>query len=412
MGAKRKRTPRARVERGIYRQPNGKYTVCFMLAGKPRFRTVEGDLDAARGERELLVAAAEAGALSVSPQLRFATVAGRWLSRFEERVAAGERRDRTLEAHRYYRDRHLLPALGRRLIRAIGVDDVAALLTALRAKGCSEKTTAGALATLHSVLRFALRNGWAVDDAVSKLEPGERPHPVRRRQRVLGRDDIQRLLAASLPRYRPLLATAIYSGMRISELLGLLWEDIDFATGLVNVRAQLSRAHRGAPARRVPPKTPSANRGIPLVPQLADLLLAHRRASAFGAGGDWVFTTARGTPLGHRNVQRRALGRAARIAALDHGDWPPLRFHDLRHTFASHLILDLGLDVVQVSHILGHARVTTTLDVYSHLFDEARHAAEIRARMAASAFAQLLTHEHAAATVANAKVVALRAGAT
>lgn len=412
MEAKRKRTPRARVDRGIYRQPNGKYAVCFMLAGKPRFRTVEGDLDAARREREVPVAAAEAGALSVSPQLRFATVAGRWRSRFEQRVAAGERRERTLEAHLYYLDKHLLPALGRRLIRTIGVEDVAALLTALRAKGCSEKTTAGALATLHSVLRFALRNGWAVDDAVSKLEPGERPHPLRRRQRVLGRAEIQRLLPASLPRYRPLLATAIYSGMRISELLGLLWEDIDFATGLVTVRAQLSRAHRGAPARRVPPKTPSAHRGIPLVPQLADLLLAHRRGSAFAAGGDWVFTTGRGSPLGHRNAQRRGLGRAARLAGLDDGDWPPLRFHDLRHTFASHLILDLGLDVVQVSHILGHARVTTTLDVYSHLFDEARHAAEIRARMAASAFAQLLTHEDAAATVANGKVVALRAGAT
>jgi integrase len=160
MEAKRKRASRVRVERGIYRQPNGKYAVCFMLAGKPRFRTVEGDLDAARREREVLVAAAEAGALSVSPQLRFATVADRWLSRFEERVAAGERRERTLEAHRYYLDKHLLPALGRRLIRTIGVEDVAALLTALRAKGCSEKTIAGALATLHSVLRFALRKGW------------------------------------------------------------------------------------------------------------------------------------------------------------------------------------------------------------------------------------------------------------
>jgi hypothetical protein len=57
---------------------------------------------------------------------------------------------------------------------------------------------------------------------------------------------------------------------------------------------------------------------------------------------------------------------------------------------ASHLILDLHLDPVQVSRILGHARVTITLDVHTHLFDGARHAAEIRARMAQSAFAQLL----------------------
>jgi integrase len=68
-----------------------------------------------------------------------------------------------------------------------------------------------------------------------------------------------------------------------------------------------------------------------------------------------------------------------------------LRFHDLRHTFASHLIVDLGLDVAQVSRILGHARVTITLDTYTHLFDDARHAQDIRTRMAASPFAELLS---------------------
>jgi hypothetical protein len=67
-----------------------------------------------------------------------------------------------------------------------------------------------------------------------------------------------------------------------------------------------------------------------------------------------------------------------------------LRFHDLRHTFASHLIIDLGLDVVQVSRLMGHASPSTTLNIYAHMFDEARHAADIRARMARSAFAGLL----------------------
>jgi len=64
--------------------------------------------------------------------------------------------------------------------------------------------------------------------------------------------------------------------------------------------------------------------------------------------------------------------------------------HDLRHTFASHLIVDLGIDVAQVSRILGHARITITLDTYTHLFDDARHTREIRRRMAASQFASLL----------------------
>ena len=77
---------RVAVERGIYHQGNGKYAVCFMVAGKPHFRTIGYDLGAARRERAALIEAARRGALAISPQLRFATVAGRWLARFEERV--------------------------------------------------------------------------------------------------------------------------------------------------------------------------------------------------------------------------------------------------------------------------------------------------------------------------------------
>jgi integrase len=173
-------------------------------------------------------------------------------------------------------------------------------------------------------------------------------------------------------------------------MLGLVWDDIDLASGVIHVRLQLSRAHHEMPARRVPTKTPASVREIPLVPQLAHLLAAHKQATPFAADTDWVFATACGTPHGRRNVAQRVLQRAARSAGLDQDGWPPLRFHDLRHTFASHLIVDLGLDVAQVSRILGHARITITLDTYTHLFDDARHARDIRARMAASPFAELL----------------------
>jgi integrase len=171
------------------------------------------------------------------------------------------------------------------------------------------------------------------------------------------------LLSACPRRYRPLIATALYTGMRTSELVGLVWGDVALRRGTIHVSAQLSRAHREVPARRVPPKTTASVRDVPLVPQLAVLPREQRRASAFATGDDWVFSTRHGTPLGHRNVERLALNRAARIAGLNDGEWPPLRFHDLRHTFASHLILGLGLDVAQVSRILGHSRITTTLDV-------------------------------------------------
>jgi integrase len=151
----------------------------------------------------------------------------------------------------------VLPLVGSRLIREITVADVAELLHRLRARGCAEKTVAGALGTLNNVMRFAVRNYWIAESPVEKLEHYERPRPERHPQRALGREEIARLRANCLPAYRDLVATALYTGMRLSELLGLTWDDIDFNRGVIHVRAHLSMARIGSPrgAWRVAPKT-------------------------------------------------------------------------------------------------------------------------------------------------------------
>jgi integrase len=148
-------------------------------------------------------------------------------------------------------------------------------------------------------------------------------------------------------------------------------------------------AAAGVPPHRIPPKTRASLREIPLLPQLAAVLRAHKRSSPFTARSDYVFATSHGTPFLHHNVSKRVLRRAAVDAGLDR-DGKRVRFHDLRHTFASHLIIDVRLDVVQVSRILGHARTSMTLDTYTHLFEEARHGADVRAELAKSQFANLL----------------------
>jgi len=142
-----KRVPsrrRVRVERGIYRQANGKYAVCFMLDGKARFRTVGEDLEQARAQRLSFVRAAQFGVVATAPRLRLEMVAGWWLERYERWVEGGEQRVRTLEIHTYYLKRHVLPQLGPRLIGEITVDDVAELLDRLRECGFAAKTVAGA----------------------------------------------------------------------------------------------------------------------------------------------------------------------------------------------------------------------------------------------------------------------------
>jgi integrase len=142
------------------------------------------------------------------------------------------------------------------LVREIAVQDISELIEKLREDGRSEHTIAGALVTLSSVMRFAVRNGWIRESPVSKLEHDERPRPAAPQQRALGLEEIARLLDGALPKYRVLIATALYTGMRHSEVLGLTWSDVDPAGGLVHVRAQLSRAH----SQRVKLKTPCSMR--------------------------------------------------------------------------------------------------------------------------------------------------------
>jgi integrase len=326
---------RVRVERGIYRQPNGRYAVCVMIDGRPSLRTVAGDLEQARIERELLREAAHNGLLTLWPRLTFGAVACQWLARFERQVAAGARRERTLENYRYHLDHHLLPELGRKRVRSLTPGDMAGLVAALSAKGLAPKTVANALVPLCGILRFARRRGYILDDPLRRLEKTERPRPAPRAQRVLGQTEIAKLLRACLPRYRPLLATALYTGLRLSELLALTWADVDLDARLVRVRAQLSRAHRGAPARRVAPKTRAAVRDIRSPRNWRPSSPRSEPAPGSWATATTSFATRHGTPLGQRDVARTALAHAVTRAGLDGGGRPPLRFHDLGHTFAS-----------------------------------------------------------------------------
>lgn len=381
---------RTRVERGLYRQENGNYGVYVVSSGKHRWRTVGPKLSEARRQRDLLLVKAHQGEFTPRPRITFAELAETWISGFEAMVVSGERSDRTLESYRTFLKCHLLPAFGTKRVDEITTDDCARLIVSLRAKGLAPKTIAGALVPLGRVFSLAVRRGYIDGNPLHRLDASERPRVHKREQRVLTHDEIQRLLAACLPSHRPLIATALFTGMRLSELLGLIWEEIDFEQGVIRVRYQLSRRWRGQSPRRVRLKTGAAVRDIPLLPQLGSLLKQHKLASPRSGERDYVFATSVGTPHNYRNVERRGLRRAAQKAGLLEEGRPALRLHDLRHTFASHLIVDLGLDVAQVSRTLGHARASITLDTYTHLFDQSAHAANIRERMAASEFGGLL----------------------
>lgn len=163
----------------------------------------------------------------------------------------------------------------------------------------------------------------------------------------------------------PLVAFALATGLRLGELLGLHWEDIDADS--IRVVRKLERL-TGQGLVEGPVKGRARGRVIPLT-SLARAALADQQARAARArllaGARWqetpyVFTTSRGGPWDGSNVHHR-FQRALRRAGL-----PPMRFHDLRHGTAT-LLHALGVDLRTVQEVLGHSSIGITADVYTHV---------------------------------------------
>ncbi len=263
--------------------------------------------------------------------------------------------------------RHVLPRLGEHRLDEIEIDDILTLISDLRKHGYSGTTIAATLTPLSRLFTHAVRRGLIESNPVSKLDRSERPRVSRQERPVLNPEEIGRLLEAAAPRYRTLLATAILSGLRQGELLGLHWRDIDFNNELIHVRTALDRKRRD-----VPPKTQRAVRDVILAPALADALRQHKTETGLSQPDDYVFTTRAGTPHHAPHIGQRALKPALEKAGLQ-----PVRWHDLRHTFASLLIAG-GANITFVSRQLGHASSQITLGVYAHLVDRDEQARRTR----------------------------------
>jgi len=353
---------RVHVDRGIYKRTSSGptvYEITFVDSdGRQRWQTIEGGLREARRARADVVSKLGRGERVVRSHETLTEYVERWLPTLE-----GQLRGRTLQSYERNLKRHVLPRLGRLKVAEIQTDDIAVVIAELRQAGYAGWTIRTILTPLSRLLSHAARRGVVPANPMSRLERGERPPARSREQRILDSQAIALVLEAAAPRYRTLLATAIFTGLRQGELLALHWEDIDFANGFVRVRKALDRQ-----GRRLEPKTPQAVRDVVLMPALARLLREHKLQSPFSAPGDFVFASAAGSALYWRNVSRRGLGEALVSAGLQH-----IRWHDLRHTFASLLIAE-GANVVYVSRQLGHASADITLRVYAHLFDRAEHA--------------------------------------
>jgi integrase len=389
---------RQRVEANIYKRLNAAGHDVFEVgfrdaAGRQRWRTVEGGITAARSVRnDLLGRRVRHERVSANPRLRFGDAADAWLN-----GPVSTLRPATQMVYRNAIETHLRPLWGRTRLDAVTGDDVARLVSHLRATGAAEWTIAGVVGTLGRVYRHAtLRLGWLGVSPSSLLSNGERPKTSSTaRRRIYQGDELAQTLAAAHEPMRTLFAVAAVTGARLSELLGLAWADLNLAdldAAEIRIEAQVDRA-----GHRQPLKTTESRRTIELPSVLAVALKRHQLASGVPPAAAFVFATRSGRALGQRNVlrglraaQTRAIDGEGRptfpalVEAIEAKTAPPRdaapTFHGFRHSAAS-LALANGESAEEVSWQLGHKNSVVTRSIYVQELRTVERQAHRRARM-------------------------------
>jgi integrase len=299
-------------------------------------------------------------------------------------VAEAERLERsTTKRYRELANLHIKPRLGALKLTALTKPLVQDFRLELL-QGKSRAMAAKILRALSAILNNAMEIGAINQNVVASVKVGK----LRREAEkivVPSRTDLKAMIKAATETEKPLILTAITTGLRSSELRGLRWQDIDLAAGTITVRQRADQwGQIGAP------KSEAGKRTIPIPPELVSELKTWKLRSPISKI-DLAFPSTTGTPLRHNNMLRRTFFPLQVRAGLgvpkmdgkgtpavdDEGE-PILTgrygFHTLRHAAASGWI-ESNIDLKRLQVWIGHENIRLTLDTYGHLLkDDAKDA--------------------------------------
>jgi len=260
---------------------------------------------------------------------------------------------------------HVVPELGDVPIGQIQPVHVAQWVLALNAKGLAPATTRKAYQLLSAALVAAVDNGLI---PLSPCRNVKLPRLEKPEMRILESAEIKLLADVIDRRYRAMVLTAAYSGLRFGELCALRTERFDALRKTVRVEKNLSEV--GGDFIFKSPKSEASRRTVSapefLVEEIAQHLATHPDESGL------IFTAPGGGPIRRANFRRRIWKPAVETSVGE-----PCTFHDLRHTHAA-LLISHGEHPKVIQERLGHASIKTTLDTYGHLFDGLDEAAADR----------------------------------
>ena len=342
---------RARYTGSIRKTKSGKYEARFRdERGKPMSRTFSKERDAAAFLRDRISESERVKTgleKRIEDQRLFKEATKAWL---DDRATK-----RSIKTDASLIRVHLDPVFGHLELREISGPKIDAFKVTREALGLAKTSINHHLVLIGSVLRHSVEKLWLRHDQI----------PAIRKYKILPQDfaylknnhEIECVLRAAqvdtYPSALPIMATLIYTGMRVGELCGLRWTDIDFKTRLITVqRSYTNKTTKGAETRYVP---------------ILDGLLPVLQRWRLRSNGELVFTSLAGTML---TKDSRIFDQGLERILLSSG-LPPdyITVHDTRHTFASHWLMNGG-DRFRLQRILGHKDPKTT-ERYAHLHPDA-----------------------------------------
>jgi len=272
---------------------------------------------------------------------------------------------RSLERYSGIVHNYLIPEMGRLTLAQLKPEHIQAHYGAMLKKGLTPQSVRYHHAVIHKALQTAVKWELTKRNVADAVEP---PKKVRTEMQYWTLEEVNRFLdSVQGSEYYGVFHTALFTGMRRGELLGLKWSDVDLIASEITVKRSLHHLKDG---RYIftQPKTESSNRVIALALSSRKMLIdlyEKRKLICIELGtalkdDDLVFCHIDGRPL-RPNTITRVWKELAIKAGLK-----PIRLHDARHTHASLMLKD-GIHPKIVQERLGHSSITTTLDIYSHV---------------------------------------------
>lgn len=358
---KSKKKKRGHHEGGLYQRKDGKWCGAISLgqdsSGRRRRKVFVRDTKAEAKDAMQKEQLRIAGGGSIDPSN--ATL-GLFMEEWLEKIVKHTTQPNTYRAYEISARVHVLGTrLAKMKLRAITPLIIQAFYAELADNGISGRVREGVHLVLSMALDVAQKQGHIVANPCAVVD---KPRREKREMKVWDQTQaIAFMNEARQDRLWALYALAISTGISEGELFGLKWTDIDLDAKTVSV--QRSLVEIAGKITEGPPKTKNRLRRIDLPELAVEALKKHRRLmlAEGNAAATYVFCDTEGGPLRKSNMTRRSFYRLIEQAGVTR-----IRFHDLRHTCAT-LLLKEGVHPKVVQERLGHANISVTLDIYSHV---------------------------------------------